>query len=142
VKYQRVEVSPAMFQQGQQLTGRDFTKFVSSKGVLCSFDFHLLDEKSSHNLPGHYSWLNAGRSGLRFGLLYYQDCKRKAPSTTSACILVPKDRRGSVVCYAATAGPHRVRQNAISPTVGAAQSLGSPSHAHSHACCMLFAYWP
>jgi hypothetical protein len=28
--------------------------------------------------------------------MHYQDCKRKAPSTTSTCILVPKFRRGAV----------------------------------------------
>jgi hypothetical protein len=30
-------------------------------------------------------------------LLHYLDCKGKAPSTTSACILVPKNRHGSAV---------------------------------------------
>jgi hypothetical protein len=34
------------------------------------------------------------------------------------------------VRYAATAGPHRVRRNAPSIMVGAAQNLGSPTHAH------------
>jgi hypothetical protein len=28
--------------------------------------------------------------------MHYQDCKRKAPSTTSACIIVPKHRHGAV----------------------------------------------
>jgi hypothetical protein len=32
--------------------------------------------------------------------------------------------------HAATAGPHRVRRNALSTMVGAAQNLGSPTHAH------------
>jgi hypothetical protein len=96
VKNQRVDLFPEMFQQVQQLTGRDFTKFVSSKGVFRSSDFHSLDEMSSHNLSRHHSWLNAGRSELRSSLLHYQDCKRRASSTTSACILVPRNRRGSV----------------------------------------------
>jgi hypothetical protein len=43
VKNQRVDLSPEMFQQVQQLAGRDFTKFVSSKGVLHSSYFHSLD---------------------------------------------------------------------------------------------------
>jgi hypothetical protein len=34
------------------------------------------------------------------------------------------------VRYAATAGPHRVRRNALSTMVGAAQNLGSPIYAH------------
>jgi hypothetical protein len=72
---------------------------VTSKGVLRSSDFHSLDVMSSHNLSGHHSWLNAGRSELRSSLLQYQDCKRRAPSTTSACILVPKDRRGPWICW-------------------------------------------
>jgi hypothetical protein len=58
VKNQRVDLSPEMFQQVQQLTGREFTKFVSSKGVLHSSDFHSLDEMSFHDLSGHHSWLS------------------------------------------------------------------------------------
>jgi hypothetical protein len=41
-----------------------------------------------------------------------------------------KAGRGAAVRYAATAGPHRVRRNALSTMVGAAQNLGSPTHAH------------
>jgi hypothetical protein len=96
VKNQRVDLSPEMFQQVQQLTGRDFTEFVSSKGVLHSSDFHSLDQMSFRDLSGHHSWLNAVRSELRSCLLHYEDCKRRAPSTTSACILVPRRRHGSV----------------------------------------------
>jgi hypothetical protein len=44
------------------------------------------------------------------------------------------------VRYAATAGPHRVRRNALSIMVEAAQNLGSPIHAHLHALRMLFAH--
>ena len=36
----------------------------------------------------------------------------------------------AAVRYAATAGPHRVRRNALSSMVGAAQNLDSPTHAH------------
>jgi hypothetical protein len=36
----------------------------------------------------------------------------------------------SAVRYAATAGPHRVRRNALSTMVGASQNFGSPTHAH------------
>jgi hypothetical protein len=96
VNNQRVDLSPKMFQQIQQLTGRDFTRFVSSKGVLHSSDPHSLDQMSFHDLAGHHSWLNADRSELRSCLMHYQDCKRRAPSTTSACILVPKHSRGVV----------------------------------------------
>jgi hypothetical protein len=46
VKNQRVDLSPEMFQQIQQLTGRDFTKFVGSKGVLHFSDPHSLDQMS------------------------------------------------------------------------------------------------
>jgi hypothetical protein len=59
VKNQRVVLSPEMCQQVQQLTGRHFTKFVSSKGVLHSSHFHSLDQMSFHDLSGHHSWLNA-----------------------------------------------------------------------------------
>jgi hypothetical protein len=96
VNNQRVDLSPGSFQQDQQLTGRDFTKFVNSKGVLHSSDFHSLDKMSFQDLAGHHSWLNAVRSELRSSLLHYQDCKRRAPSTTSACIQVPRRRHGSV----------------------------------------------
>ena len=48
----------------------------------------------------------------------------------------------AAVRYAATAGPHRVRRNALSRMVGAAQNLDSPTPAHLHARRMLFAYWP
>jgi hypothetical protein len=65
VKNQRVDLSPEMFQQIQQLTGRDFTKFVSSKSVLHSSDPHLLDQMSFHNLTGHHSWLNSVKSEWR-----------------------------------------------------------------------------
>jgi hypothetical protein len=34
------------------------------------------------------------------------------------------------VRYAATAGPHRVRRNALSLMIGAARNLGPPTHAH------------
>jgi hypothetical protein len=95
-KNQRVDLSPEMFQQVQQLTGRDSTKFVSSEGVLHSSDFLSLDQMSFHDGSGHHSWLNAVRSELKSCLLHYQDYKRRAPSTTSACILVPKRRHGSV----------------------------------------------
>jgi hypothetical protein len=61
VKNQRVDLSPEMFQQVQQLTARDFTKFVGSKGVLHSLDFHSLDQMSFQDLSGHHSWLNAVR---------------------------------------------------------------------------------
>jgi hypothetical protein len=37
---------------------------------------------------------------------------------------------GYAVCYAAIAGPHRVRRNALSSMVGAAQILEFPTHAH------------
>jgi predicted aspartyl protease len=70
---------------------------VSSKGVLHSSDFHSLDQLSFHDLSGHHSWLNAVRSELKSCLLHYQDFKRRPPSTTSACILVPRRRHGSVV---------------------------------------------
>jgi hypothetical protein len=96
VKNQRVDLSPEMFQQIQQLTNRDFTRFMSSKGILHSSDPHSLDQMSFHDLAGHHSWLNAVRSELRSCLMHYRDCKRKAPSTTSACILVSKHRRGAV----------------------------------------------
>jgi hypothetical protein len=82
VKNQRVDLSSEMIQQIQQLTKREFTKFVSSKGVLHSSDPHSLDQMSFHDLAGHHSWLNAVRSELRSCLMHYQDCKRKAPSTT------------------------------------------------------------
>jgi hypothetical protein len=36
----------------------------------------------------------------------------------------------AAVRYAATAGPHRVRRNALSTMVGAARNLGPPTHAH------------
>jgi hypothetical protein len=75
VKNQRVDLSPEMFQQIQQLTGRDFTKFVGSKGVLHSSDPHSLDQMSFQDLTGHHSWLNAVKSELRSCLLHYQDCK-------------------------------------------------------------------
>jgi hypothetical protein len=55
VKNQRVDLSPEMFQQVQQLTRKDFTKFVSSKGVLHCSDFHSLDQMSFHDLTGHHS---------------------------------------------------------------------------------------
>jgi hypothetical protein len=96
VKNQRVDLSPKMFQQIQQLTRRDFTRFVSSKGVLHSSDPHSLDQMSFHDLAGHHSRLNAVRSVLRSCMMHYQDCKRRAPSTTSACILVSKHRHGAV----------------------------------------------
>jgi hypothetical protein len=96
VKNQRVDLSPKKFQQIQQLTERDFTKFMSSKGVLHSSDPHSLDQMSFHDLADHHSWLNAVRSELRSCLMHFRDCKRRAPSTTSACILVPKHRRGAV----------------------------------------------
>jgi hypothetical protein len=47
----------------------------------------------------------------------------------------------AAVRYATIAGPHRVRRNALSRMVGAAQNLDSPTHAHLHARRMLFAYW-
>ena len=97
VKNKRVDLPPEVFQQVQESTGREFTKFVTLKGVHHSSDFHSLDEMSSHNLAGHHSWLNAARGDWRPSLLHYLDCKRKAPSTTSACILVPKIRHGSTV---------------------------------------------
>jgi hypothetical protein len=97
VKHERVHLCPEMFQQIQQLIGRDFTKLVSSKGVLHSSDPHSLDQMSFYDLIGHHSWLNAVRIELRSCLMHYQDCKRKAPSTTSACILVPKHRRHGAV---------------------------------------------
>jgi hypothetical protein len=96
VKNQRVDLSPEMFQQIQQLNGRDFTRFVSSKGVLHSSDPHSLYQMSFYDLAGHHSWLNAVRSELRSCLMHYRDCKRRAPSTTSACILLPKHRHGAV----------------------------------------------
>jgi hypothetical protein len=68
-----VDLSPQMFPQVQQI------KFVTSEGVFRSSDFHSLDEMSSHNLSGHYSWLNAGRSELRPDLLHYQDRKGRVP---------------------------------------------------------------
>ena len=86
VKNERVDLPPEMFQQVQELTGREFTKFVTSKGVHHSSDFHSLDEMSSHNLAGHHSWLNAARGEWKPSLLHYLDYKRKAPSTTLACI--------------------------------------------------------
>jgi hypothetical protein len=96
VKNQRVDLSPGMFQQIQHLTGRNFTRFMSSKGVLHPSDPHSLDQMSFYDLAGHHFWLNAVRSELRSCLMHYQDCKRKAPSTTSACILVHKHKRGAV----------------------------------------------
>jgi hypothetical protein len=36
----------------------------------------------------------------------------------------------NAVRYAATAGPHRARRNALSTMVGAARDLGPPPHAH------------
>jgi hypothetical protein len=86
-----------MFQQVQELTGREFTKFVTSKGVQHASDFHSLDDVSFHNMAGQHSWLNAARGEWRTAVLHYQACKRKDPSTTSACILLPKIRRGSTV---------------------------------------------
>jgi hypothetical protein len=74
VKNQRVDLSPEMFQQIQQLTGRDFTRFVSSKGVLLFSDPHSLDQMSFQDLAGHRSWLNAVRSELRSCLMHYRDC--------------------------------------------------------------------
>jgi hypothetical protein len=65
VKNQRVDLSSEMFQQIQQLIGRDFAKFVSSKGVLHSFDPHSLHQIFFHDLTGHHSWLNAARSESR-----------------------------------------------------------------------------
>jgi hypothetical protein len=61
----------------KSITGRHFMKFVSSKGVLHSFDPHSLDQMSFHNLTGHHSSLNAVRSELRSCLMHYQDCKGK-----------------------------------------------------------------
>jgi hypothetical protein len=59
---ERVDLPPDMFQQVQQLTERElFTKFVTSRGVLRSSDFHSLDEMSFHDLAGHHSWLNAAK---------------------------------------------------------------------------------
>jgi hypothetical protein len=69
---------------------------VDSKGVLHSSDPHSLNQMSFQDLTGHHSWMNAVRRELRSCLLHYQDCNRRAPSTTSACILVPKRRHGAV----------------------------------------------
>jgi hypothetical protein len=95
VKNQRFDLALKMFQQIPHLTGRDFTKFVSSKGVLHSSDPHSLDQMSFHDLAGHHFWLNAVGSELRSCLMHYRDCKRRASSTTSACILVPKHKHGA-----------------------------------------------
>jgi hypothetical protein len=70
-----VDLSLEMFQQVQQLIGREFTKLVASEGVLRSSDFHSLDEMPFHDLSDHHSWLNAGIAELRSCLLHYQDCK-------------------------------------------------------------------
>jgi hypothetical protein len=91
-----VDLSPEMLQKVQHLTGREFTKFVTSKGVLRCSDFHSLDEMCSHNMADHDLWMNAGSGELISYLLHYLDCKGNAPSTTSAYRLVRRYRHGSV----------------------------------------------
>ena len=96
MKTQRVDLTADMFQTVQDLTGREFTRFVTLEGTKRSSDFHSLADVCSQDLVGHHSWLNVGTGELRSSLLHYVSCKGKAPSTTSACMLVPKRRRGSV----------------------------------------------
>jgi hypothetical protein len=69
-----------------------------------------------------------------------QECLRSKPLTRfylvlvvagpSCSLLKGMSGRVAAVRYAATAGPHRVRRNALSTMVGAAQNLGSLTHAH------------
>jgi hypothetical protein len=96
-KNEMVDLPPELFHKVQELTRQRFTKFVTSKGVQHFSDFHSLDEMSFHDLAGHHFWMNAARGEWRPCLLHYLARKRKAPSTTSACILVPKIRHSSMV---------------------------------------------
>ena len=84
MKTQRVGLTADMFQTVQDLTEREFTRFVTLEGTKRSSDFHSLADVCSQDLVGHHCWLNAGTGELRSSLLHYVSCKGKAPSTTSA----------------------------------------------------------
>ena len=94
VKSVLVDLTPELFSELQDVTGKYFTKFVSADGMLLSSDFHSLQGLLDQKLRGNHSWLNLQNSQLKSSLLHYKSEKGKDPYATSACALVPVKMRG------------------------------------------------
>jgi hypothetical protein len=77
---------------------------------------------------GVYTWSEAGEAKAPWSDVSSEDEPIAKP--TKGIRSSKKRKKGDAVRYAATAGPHRVRRNALSTMVGAARNLGPPTHAH------------